>query len=608
MGDALHGSRLAGLLSRLTSPPPRLKAFARSRLRPVQRKLAPLSRPRLVLDEWLIWRLAGQKGQLAPYLEAIARHADGLHGMDDSALARAVATPLRAEQVLEPEMGAARFAIVLEVMRRQTGFALRPNQTECALRLLQGECVELRTGEGKTLAAALAALVAASVGVSVHVVTVNDYLAERDHGLIAPMAAALGLFCAVILQGSSDAEKRAAYDCDIVYATNKTLVFDHLRDLREARAMSSSGQPRRQTGQALAIVDEVDSVLIDDATVPMILSEPAAATPAADLALFRALTEFARNLAPERDRALDRQGNWRLSLGGIDQLERRAKGWLHPAARTTELIDLAETALMAVHGLKEEVAYILLDGQVVLVDQGTGRLMPDRKWSYGLHQMVEIAARSGIVAHVPVLRADFVAAGDALVQIDTTLAEADLRVAGITVAALEERLSRNEGLLERNLISRDEIGTLRAELELARAEQARAATHIARATIRAPFAGYITELGVAEGEMIGMEPLLRLIEVSLLRAEMVYRADAFGAIRTGDEITLHAELSAETITARVTAIDRFIDAASNTFTVAGEIDNRDLALVSGTACHVPGPASYISALRLCSASAGGLSR
>jgi RND family efflux transporter MFP subunit len=196
--------------------------------------------------------------------------------------------------------------------------------------------------------------------------------------------------------------------------------------------------------------------------------------------------------------------------------------------------------------------------------------------------------RSGIVAHVPVRRADFVAAGDALVQIDTTLAEADLRVAGITVAALEERLSRNEGLLERNLISRDEIGTLRAELELARAEQARAATHIARATIRAPFAGYITELGVAEGEMIGMEPLLRLIEVSRLRAEMVYRADAFGAIRTGDEITLHAELSAETITARVTAIDRFIDAASNTFTVAGEIDNRDLALVSGTACHVQG--------------------
>jgi preprotein translocase subunit SecA len=367
MGDALHGSRLAGLLSRLTSPPPRLKAFARSRLRPVQRKLAPLSRPRLVLDEWLIWRLAGQKGQLAPYLEAIARHADALHGMDDSALARAVATPLRAEQVLEPEMGAARFAIVLEVMRRQTGFALRPNQAECALRLLQGECVELRTGEGKTLAAALAALVAASVGVSVHVVTVNDYLAERDHGLIAPMAAALGLSCAVILQGSSDAEKRADYDCDIVYATNKTLVFDHLRDLREARAMSSSGQPRRQTGQALAIVDEVDSVLIDDATVPMILSEPAAATPAADLALFRALTEFARNLAPERDRALDRQGNWRLSLGGIDQLERRAKGWLHPAARTTELIDLAETALMAVHGLKEEVAYILRDGQVVPV-------------------------------------------------------------------------------------------------------------------------------------------------------------------------------------------------------------------------------------------------
>lgn len=368
-----------------------LKAFARSRLRPARRKVAPLSKLRLYLDEWIVWRLVRRPDGLGPLMARIAACAPALRDADAAGLRAELARPLRAEDLLSPTLGGPRFALILEVMRRETGFALRENQIACALRLLSGECVELRTGEGKTLAAGLAALAAASVGVSVHVVTVNDYLAERDHALIAPMAAALGLVSAVVLQATSDDDKRAAYDSDIVYGTNKTFVFDHLRDLREARKHGAKARPR-QTGQALAIVDEVDSVLIDDATVPMILSEPAAQAPVADLDLFRNLVAFARALSEGGERVLDRQGNWRLTRAGIDRLAEAAAGWRHPLAQSADLIDLAESALMAVHGLREGVAYIVRDGAIALVDQGTGRLMPDRKWSYGLQQMVEIAA------------------------------------------------------------------------------------------------------------------------------------------------------------------------------------------------------------------------
>lgn len=196
--------------------------------------------------------------------------------------------------------------------------------------------------------------------------------------------------------------------------------------------------------------------------------------------------------------------------------------------------------------------------------------------------------RAGIVTEVPVRRADLVAAGDPLVQIDTTLAEADLRVARISVAALQERLTRNEGLLLRNLISRDEIGALRAELELARADEARAEIEIARATIRAPFAGFVTEIAVAPGQLIGPEPLLRLIEVSGLRAELVYRAEAFGTLATGDAIALRVDLGAAEVTGVVTAIDQFIEPASNTFTVIAQIDNSDLRLPAGSSCTVLG--------------------
>ncbi len=369
---------------------PLLHPFARSRVNPVRRSVPPLGKLRLLVDEYLSWRLLGlppppgaaMRSLLPEMLSQLAQ-------LDDAALdLRLAGTRPRAEEMLEPA-GAMAFAEALEVLRRHTGFTLRDSQLSCCLGLLGGECIELRTGEGKTLAAGLAALVAARAGVSCHVVTVNDYLAGRDSALIAPMAARMGLRIAVVLQDMEDDARRAAYDADIVYGTNKIFVFDHLRDKREA---GRPGAVPRQLGQAFAICDEADSVLVDDATVPMILSEMSGDLPESDVALFQSLDAFAQAQQPGQGRGRDAQGAWRLTNLGLVALERAAAGWRHPLARSEDIVQLAEKALAARWQFLPGEAYVRREDRIEMIDQSTGRLMPDRRWEYGLQQLVELAA------------------------------------------------------------------------------------------------------------------------------------------------------------------------------------------------------------------------
>jgi preprotein translocase subunit SecA len=344
----------------------------------------------LVWQEWAGWRLAGRNGLPDGAVAAVLAASEALRAIPDERITHVYrSSPPSASTLLDSADGITRLGAVHDCIRRITGLSLRANQVQCALRLLRGDCVELRTGEGKTLAASLAALAAASVGVPVHVVTVNDYLVQRDHDLIAPIAQRLGLTTAVVLQAMEDDDKRRAYDADIVYGSNKTFVFDALRDRREGRDQKRRAVPR-QAGQVFAIVDEADSVLIDDATVPMILSEPLSGVMEADAVLFEALVAFARACQPDRDRRRDGAGTWRLTVAGVDRLAQTALLWSHPAARSDDLIGLAETALAACHAYHEGAHYILRDGVVVMVDQATGRLMPDRKWAYGMHQMIEV--------------------------------------------------------------------------------------------------------------------------------------------------------------------------------------------------------------------------
>ncbi|MEC8294004.1 MAG: efflux RND transporter periplasmic adaptor subunit [Pseudomonadota bacterium] len=192
--------------------------------------------------------------------------------------------------------------------------------------------------------------------------------------------------------------------------------------------------------------------------------------------------------------------------------------------------------------------------------------------------------RVGIVRDVTVRRADYVAAGDALLLVDAEVAKSDLEVAQISIGALQERLERSEGLLARSLISQDEIGTLRADLALAKASATRAQMEIDRATIRAPFAGYVAEVDVAVGELIGPDPLLRLIDVTTLHAELVFLAGAYGQVALGD--VMEVQVADAQVEATVFAIDPFIEPTSNAFTVMAEIANQDLSLPAGTSCHV----------------------
>jgi membrane fusion protein (multidrug efflux system) len=194
-----------------------------------------------------------------------------------------------------------------------------------------------------------------------------------------------------------------------------------------------------------------------------------------------------------------------------------------------------------------------------------------------------------IVAQVPVERADFVREGAALVQLDRALADADLRVAAITVQSLQGRVERGDRLAEGRLVPYDELEQLQTDLALAEADYARAQEARARTTIRAPFDGYVARVNVAEGELTGTDPLVQLIDVSVLKAEMTFLDDAFGMIEPGQELSLAVDLVGAEVVGRVTAIDPFLDAASNTFSVVAEVENENLALPAGAGCRVIQP-------------------
>ncbi len=365
-----------------------LRAAVRSRSRPIYASVSSLSRLELYFDELLGWRFANHALGSKRYKRLA----------EDIFLATVNLTKSKEQSTNELRLRPVNlvskrwvddFAKIANAIRIETGFTLRPNQIECALRLLSGECAELRTGEGKTLAAALAACAAASAGVPVPVVTVNDYLAKRDADLIRPIAARLGLSLGTLEQSMADSEKSVIYDSDIVYGTNKTFVFDFLRDRRENQ-QGRSREQARQMGQAYAIVDEADSVLIDDATVPMILSEPSGNVPPADIVLLNDLLNFAGAARSGVEYLQNREGAFQLTETGIARLGRLAKFWVHPAARDSGLVQLAETAISARQGFRRDVHYLVRNGEIVMIDQATGRLMPDRKWAYGLQQMIEL--------------------------------------------------------------------------------------------------------------------------------------------------------------------------------------------------------------------------
>jgi preprotein translocase subunit SecA len=303
---------------------------------------------------------------------------------------------------ITPASAARAFAVVRVLAERHLGMTPYDVQLMAAWSMLQGRMAELATGEGKTLAASLAAATAALAGRMVHVVTVNDYLAERDHGLLSPLYHALGLTTGLVVHGQTQDERRAAYACDIVYASNKELVFDYLRDQMRRRTIPTAlhGRVARLDGRHgdqdalvmrgldFAIVDEADSVLIDEARTPLIISETATgAVPdnvcVEALDLVAGLTENTHYTIDRSERRID------LTPAGRLRIEALSKALGEQWGSTLVRSELVVKALTARLLFERDVHYLVRDGKVCIIDEYTGRVMQDRFWNDGLHQMIE---------------------------------------------------------------------------------------------------------------------------------------------------------------------------------------------------------------------------
>jgi preprotein translocase subunit SecA len=252
--------------------------------------------------------------------------------------------------------------------------------------LHRGMISEMKTGEGKTLVATLAAYLNALPGKGVHVVTVNDYLAKRDAAWMGQLYNFLGLDVGVVVPGISDQDRKRAYEADITYGQNNEFGFDYLRDNMKFRL-----EDKAQRGHNFAIVDEVDSILIDEARTPLIISGPAEDSSQ----LYLQVNQIIPRLNKETDFTIELKSKQpTLTEDGIAHLEKilGINNLYEP--NHAELVHHVNQSLKAHFAMERDVDYVVRDGQVIIVDEFTGRLMSGRRWSDGLHQAVE--AKEGV--------------------------------------------------------------------------------------------------------------------------------------------------------------------------------------------------------------------
>ncbi len=279
------------------------------------------------------------------------------------------------------------FANCRDAARRALGLRAFDVQLMGGIFLHQGNIAEMKTGEGKTLVATFPAYLNALSGAPVHIVTVNDYLARRDAEWMGKVYGALGMTTGVVVPQQPDAEKKAAYQADITYATNNELGFDYLRD-----NMKSELSDMSQRGHGFAIVDEVVSILIDEARTPLIISGPAQDRSE----LYQAIDQLAPELTEEHYTLDEKQRNVTFSDEGNEFLERRLHEMgLLPEEQSlydpesTTIVHHVNQALKAHVLFTRDKDYIVRNGEVVLIDEFTGRMMAGRRLSDGLHQAIE---------------------------------------------------------------------------------------------------------------------------------------------------------------------------------------------------------------------------
>ena len=303
------------------------------------------------------------------------------------------------------------FAAARESACRATGLRAFDVQVVGGIVLHRGRIAEMQTGEGKTLVATMPAALNAVPGKGVHIVTVNDYLAERDREWMGPVYERLGFTVGCILSGMAQADRRKAYACDITYGTNKEFGFDFLRDQVRKRAVARDlgdvlrrwdiehGSLARTTGYAqrghvFAIVDEVDSVLIDEARVPLILSD-ASGQPSPYADAFRWADQVGRWMRPGDDFGIKlKEQTVELTQTGRTRVRQLANRLGAPPPSDRPIHVLVEQAVRAHRLFQLDREYLVSDGEVVIVDEFTGRVLPDRNWQLGLHQAIQ--AKEGL--------------------------------------------------------------------------------------------------------------------------------------------------------------------------------------------------------------------
>lgn len=365
--------------------------------------LAPLPVPGLLLGPYpeRVERSRSPRvgAAAAASIRTVRQHAAAfgrLQGAEFDAALRSVRLALQCEG-LAPKPVTAALGLLCVIFERAIQVHPFDTQLAAASIVLQGSLAEMATGEGKTFAVGLAAASAALAGVPVHVITANDYLVTRDAQRLEPVYRMLGLTVGAVTQDLEREVRRNAYACDVTYCTAKELVFDYLRDGvgRErdpARArLIELCEPLAERpllrGLCMAIVDEADHVLIDEARVPLVLAGPAPELGGRE-PIERAL-DLARALR-KGEHFLITRGVCELTPAGQAEVQARmansAAAWRNRIHRES----MVQTALCALHVFRRDHEYLVREGEVVVIDGGTGRTAPGRTWSLGLHQAIEL--------------------------------------------------------------------------------------------------------------------------------------------------------------------------------------------------------------------------
>ncbi|QHN03194.1 preprotein translocase subunit SecA [Granulicella sp. WH15] len=330
-------------------------------------------------------------------VEFRARIAKAIEGLDPKTDADAI---YKAEQAALDDLLPEAFAVVREAGRRVVGMRHFDVQLIGGSILHQGKIAEMKTGEGKTLVATLPTYLNALAGKGVHVVTVNDYLAKRDAEWMGKIYGFLGLTVGVIVHDLSDTQRREAYASDITYGTNNEFGFDYLRD-----NMKFELSDMVQRGQYFCVVDEVDSILIDEARTPLIISGPTDQTTdkyaRVDVIIPKLeageLTETIDTKVYTGDFVIDEKARAiTVTDDGWEKIEKLLGIGNIADPENWDLKHHVETAIKAHNLYKRDVEYVVKDGEVIIVDEFTGRLMPGRRWSDGLHQAVEAKEKVSI--------------------------------------------------------------------------------------------------------------------------------------------------------------------------------------------------------------------